>query len=112
MERSAAVQLCPVQRTPVRRCVGMLELMTPKLLTRAVLLATTVSMVAASLPLSAVAQGYNQPPPDYNNGGPPPDYNNGGPPPDNSNGPPPDYNDRNGASPAYTPPSPNYPNDG
>ena len=85
--------------------------MTPKLLTRAVLLATTVSMVAASLPLSAVAQGYNQPPPDYNNGGPPPDYNNGGPPPDNSNGPPPDYNDRNGAPPAYNPPSPNYPND-
>src|SRR5579872_2355353 len=94
----------------------MLKLMTTKLLTRAVLLATTISMTVTTLPISAFAQGYNQPPPassgppdyndhgpspsdsgngpppDYNNGGPPPDYNNGGPPPDDDNGPPPDYN--------------------
>lgn len=83
--------------------------MTPKLLTRAALLATTVSMVVTSLPLSAVAQSYNQPPPDYN-GGPPPDYNNNnGPPPDYNSGPPAGYDDR--GDPAYTPPSPNYPND-
>jgi hypothetical protein len=79
----------------------MLKLMTTKLLTRALLLASTVSMAVASLPISAFAQGYNQPP-DYNNAGPPPDYNNGSPP---------DYNDRAAVPPAYTPPSTSYPSD-
>jgi hypothetical protein len=62
--------------------------MTSKLLTRAMLLATTVSLVATSMPPAAFAQGYNQPPPDYQNQQPPPGYNgdNGygddqGPPP-------------------------------
>lgn len=76
--------------------------MTTKMLTRAVLLATAASMALASLPVSAAAQGYNQPPPDSNDG-PPPDYR--GPPPDDNRGPPPDYDH---APPAYTPPSSTY----
>src|SRR5580658_8327011 len=120
MERSSSVQHCPGFKGACWPSRRMLELMIPKLLTRAALLATTVSMVATSLPLSALAQGYNQPPPDYNTG-PPPDNNNGGPPPDNNGGPPPDYNNNgpppdynnNGpppGGPSYAPPSPNYPN--
>lgn len=63
-----------------------------KLLTRAMLLATTASMAVTTLPVpAAFAQGYNQPPPDYQDQ-PPPDYQNQ-PPPDYRNQPPPQGGD-------------------
>jgi hypothetical protein len=111
----------------------MLKLMTTKFLTRAVLLATTVSMAVTTLPVStAAAQGYNQPPPSnanpngaqpYNQGGDygdqnddqgPPDGNygpgpndeQGGPPPGYQGGPPPGYQGNNGPPPDYNGPPP------
>lgn len=63
--------------------------MTSQLLRRATLLAASVSVLAASLPVSvASAQGYNQPP-DYQNEPqqPPPGYGD-----DQDQGPPPGYN--------------------
>lgn len=93
--------------------------MTSKLLTRAMLLATTVSVAATSLPVSAAfaqdqgyqgSQGYNQPPPDYQDQPPPRGYNgydNQQPPPDydNDQGPPPGYDAYANQAPAGYDPS-------
>ena len=64
--------------------------MTSKILSRAMILATSVSVAATSLPVpAALAQDYNQPPPSYQNQ-PPPDY---------QDQPPPDYRDQPPAPP-------------
>ena len=102
--------------------------MTSKLLSRAMILATSVSVAATSLPVPAAFaqdqgdgyQGYNQPPPDYRDQPPPPPqqpppgYGNQGyggydnsqqPPPDDQNQPPPGYNGYGAQQP---PPPPGY----
>jgi hypothetical protein len=90
--------------------------MTRKFVTKAVLMATTVSMVVSTLAVSAASaqpyggppsyQGYNQPPPDDNYGPPPNGADRGydnGPPGSYDDQPPPGYN---GAAPP--PPPPGY----
>jgi hypothetical protein len=98
--------------------------MISKFVSKAVLVATTVSVLATSAPLAVAQdygspppppQGYDQPPPGDN--GPPPGSDNGGPPPpgyDNSQ-PPPGYDDSQPPPPppgydgsAPPPPPPGY----
>ena len=102
--------------------------MISKLFSRAMLLATTVSVAAASLPVPAALaqdqgygdnQSYNQPPPDYRDQPPPPPqqpppgyngYDQQQPPPGyngyNQQQPPPGYNGYNGGYNQGGPPPP------
>jgi hypothetical protein len=93
--------------------------MISKLMTRAMLLATTVSVATASLPVPAALaqdqgyggyQGYNQPPPDYRDQPPPPPqqpppgyngYDQGPPPGYNGYDQQPGYNDNQGPPPGF-----------